>query len=100
MFEIVKKVKRYIREKTLYMEILGDNKVAYRVLSVKMMIYGDEIITYGIEIVDKKSGNTECISDFSRNIEDAVAFVESLITNKSRPRQLYNRALDYLRVSI
>ena len=68
MFEIIKKVKRYIREKTLYMEILGDNKVAYRVLSVKMMIYGDEIITYGIEIVDKKSGNTECISDFSRNI--------------------------------
>ena len=83
MFGIVKRIKCDVRDKTLYMEILGDNKVAYRVLSGKMVIYGDEIITYGIEVVDKKSGNKECISDFSRNIEDAVAFAEMLITNKN-----------------
>jgi hypothetical protein len=100
MFGIVKKIRHEVRDKTLYMEIFGDNKVAYRVLSGKMLMYGDEVITYGIEVVDKKSGDTECIADFSRNIEDAVAFAESLITNKSRPRQLYSRALDYLRVSI
>ena len=100
MFGIVKKIKHDVRDKTLYMEIFGDNKVAYRVPSGKMLMYGDEVITYGIEIVDKKSGDMECIADFSRNIEDAVAFAELLITNKSRPQQLYSRALDYLRVSI
>ncbi|WP_294752822.1 hypothetical protein [uncultured Ruminococcus sp.] len=100
MFGIVKRIKHDVRDKTLYMEIFGDNKVAYRVLSGKMVIYGDEVITYGVEVVDKKSGDKECIADFSRNIEDAVAFAESLITNKSRPRQLYSKALDYLRVSI
>lgn len=100
MFGIVKRIKRDVRDKTLYMEIFGDNKVAYRVLSGKMVMYGDEVITYGVEVIDKKSGDKECIADFSRNIEDAVAFAESLITNKSRPRQLYSKALDYLRVSI
>lgn len=100
MFGIVKRIKHDVRDKTLYMEIFGDNKVAYRVLSGKMVMYGDEVITYGVEVIDKKSGDKECISDFSRNIEDAVAFAESLITNKSRPRQLYSKALDYLRVSI
>lgn len=100
MFGIVKRIKHDVRDKTLYMEIFGDNKVAYRVLSGKMVIYGNEVITYGVEVIDKKSGDKECIADFSRNIEDAVAFAESLITNKSRPRQLYSKALDYLRVSI
>lgn len=100
MFGIVKRIKHDVRDKTLYMEIFGDNKVAYRVLSGKMTMFGDEVITYGVEVIDKKSGDKECISDFSRNIEDAVAFAESLITNKSRPRQLYSKALDYLRVSI
>lgn len=100
MFGIVKRIKHDVRDKALYMEIFGDNKVAYRVLSGKMVIYGDEVITYGVEVVDKESGDKECIADFSRNIEDAVAFAESLITNKSRPRQLYSKALDYLRVSI
>ena len=100
MFGIVKRIKHDVRDKTLYTEIFGDNKVAYRVLSGKMVMYGDEVITYGVEVIDKKSGDKECIADFSRNIEDAVAFAESLITNKSRPRQLYSKALDYLRVSI
>ena len=100
MFGIVKRIKHDVRDKTLYMEIFGDNKVAYRVLSGKIVMYGDEVITYGVEVIDKKSGDKECIADFSRNIEDAVAFAESLITNKSRPCQLYSKALDYLRVSI
>ncbi len=100
MFGIVKKIKREVCDKTLYMEIFGDNKVAYRVLSGRMVMYGDEVITYGIEVVDKKNGEQECIADFSRNIDDAVAFAESLITNKSKPRQLYSKALDFLRISI
>lgn len=100
MFGITKKKAREVRDKTLYMEIYGDNKVAYRVLSGKMQFYDDEVITYGVEVIDRMSGEKECIPDFSRNIEDAVLFAESLITNKSKPRQLYGKALDFLRVSI
>ena len=100
MFGTVKKKVREVRDKTLYMEIYGDNKVAYRVLSGRMQLFGDEVITYGVEVIDRTSGEKECIPDFSRNIEDAVVFSFSLITNRSKPRQLYGRALDFLRVSI
>jgi len=100
MFGIVKKIKHEVRDKTIYMEIFGDNKVTYRVLSGRLYMYGDEFITYGIEVIDRKSGEKELIADFSRNIEDAVAFAEMLISEKIRPRQLYSRALDFLRVSI
>lgn len=100
MFGIVKKIKHEVRDKTIYMEIFGDNKVTYRVLSGRLYMYGDEFITYGIEVLDRKSGEKELIADFSRNIEDAVVFAEMLISEKIRPRQLYSRALDFLRVSI
>ena len=100
MFGIVKKIKREVIDKTTYMEIFGDNKVAYRVLSGRMRISDDEVITYGIEVIDHKSGQKELIPDFSRNIEDAVSFAELLISQKTRPCQLYSKALDFLRVSI
>lgn len=100
MFGIVKKVRHEVHDKTLYMEIFGENKVAYRVLSGKMDLYGDEVITYGVEVIDQKKGESECIPDFSRNIEDAVAFAELLINFRSRPSHLYSRALDFLRISI
>lgn len=100
MFGIVKRIRHEVKDKTVYMEIYGDNKTAYRVLSGKLMMYGDEFITYGIEVIDRRSGEKECIPDFSRNIEDAVAFAEALISDRSRPRQLYSKALDFLRVSI
>ncbi len=100
MFGIVKRITHEVRDKTVYMEIFGDNKVAYRVLSGRLFMYGDEFITYGVEVIDKKSGEKECIPDFSRNIEDAVAFAEALISERCRPRQLYSKALDFLRVSI
>ena len=100
MFGTVKKKVQEVRDKTLYMEIYGENKVAYRVLSGRMQLFGDEVITYGVEVIDRKSGEKECIPDFSRNIEDAVVFAESLITNRSKPRQLYGRSLVFLRVSI
>ena len=100
MFGVAKKIRREVHDETLYMEIYGDNKVAYRVLSGKMIMFGDEVITYGVEVIDRKNGEKERIADFSRNIEDAVAFAESLITSRSKPRHLYSRALDFLRVSI
>ncbi len=100
MFGIVKRITHEVKDKTVYMEIFGDNKVAYRVLSGRLFMYGDEFITYGIEVIDRKSGEKECIPDFSRNIEDAVAFAELLISERCRPRKLYSKALDFLRVSI
>jgi hypothetical protein len=100
MFGIVKRIKHEVKDKTVYMEIYGDNKITYRVLSGRLYMYGDEFITYGIEVIDRKSGENEIIADFSRNIEDAVAFAELLISERSKPRQLYSKALDYLRVSI
>lgn len=100
MFSVIKKIRREVMDMTVYMEIFSDKKVAYRVLSVRMNFFGEEIITYGIEIFDHKDGQKECITDFSRNIEDAVAFAESLINERSRPKQLYSRALNYLSICI
>ena len=100
MFSVIKRIRREVMDMTVYMEIFSDKKVAYRVLSVRMNFFGEEIITYGIEIFDHKNGQKECITDFSRNIEDAVAFAESLINERSRPKQLYSRALNYLSICI
>lgn len=83
-------------DKTIYMEIYSQNKVAYRVIAGRM---GD-IITYGIETEDYNSGAVEVIPDFSRNIEDAVCFVEMLIKNRISPKYMYIKALDYLRRTI
>ncbi|MDE6539850.1 MAG: hypothetical protein K2K66_06640, partial [Ruminococcus sp.] len=70
--------------------------VAYRVIAGRM---GD-IVTYGIETEDYNSGVLEVIPDFSRNIEDAVCFVEMLIKNRISPKYMYIKALDYLRRTI
>ena len=100
MFSVIKMIRHEVRDMTVYMEIFSEKKVAYRVLSVRMNIFGEEIFTYGIEIFDHKSGQRESIADFSRNIEDAIAFAESLINERSRPKQLYSRALNYLSICI
>lgn len=85
-----------VTDKTIYMEVYGQNKVAYRVIVGRM---GD-IVTYGIETEDYISGDVEIIPDFSRNIEDAVCFAETLIRNKVTPKYVYIKALDYLRRTI
>lgn len=100
MFGLIRKSRREVRDRAVYMEVFGDNMVAYRVLTGKMEIFGEEICTYGIEAEDYKSGEKEAIQDFSRNIEDAVDFAEMLISRKIAPKQMYNQALGYLCVSI
>ena len=49
---------------------------------------------------EKKTGEKEIIQDFSRNIEDAVDFAELLINTRTKPRNLYTKALNYLCISI
>ena len=82
------------------MEIIGDNKVAYRVITGKIDFFGNEVNTYGVEAEDYCSGDIELVPDVSRNIEDAVDFVEMLISSHIKPKQMYNKALGYLCVSI
>lgn len=100
MFGIMRKVNREVKDRTVYMEVFGDNKVAYRVITGKISLFGDEVNTYGIEAEDYTNGDKEIIPDFSRNIEDAVDFAEMLISGKVKPKQMYNKALNYLCVSI
>ncbi|NLT08036.1 MAG: hypothetical protein GXY08_00800 [Ruminococcus sp.] len=100
MFSIVKKIKREVCDRTVYMEVYGDNKVAYRVTAGRVSFFGDSVYTYGVEAEDKRSGEKESIPDFSRNVEDAVDFTEMMINGKIRPKQLYSKALSYLCISI
>ncbi len=100
MFGIMRKIKREVRDKAVYMEVYGENNVAYRVITGKLDMFGSEVNTYGIEVEDYRSGDVEVIPDFSRNIEDAVDFTELLVSSKATPKNIYNKALGYLCVSI
>lgn len=100
MFGIMRKIKRELKDRTVYMEVYGDNKIAYRVVAGKISLFGEDVNTYGVEAEDYETGEKEIIPDFSRDIEDAVDFTEMLITGRIRPRQMYSKALNYLCVSI
>ncbi|MBQ1519781.1 MAG: hypothetical protein IIZ53_08030 [Ruminococcus sp.] len=100
MFGTIKSSKSDVISKTVYMELFSDRKIAYRVTAGRTMRFGEEINIYGIEATDSRTGETERISDFSPDIEDAVAFAEMLNLQKARPKQLYGKALGYLRMTI
>ncbi len=100
MFGIIRKKKQEVRDRTVYMEVCSDNKVAYRVTAGRLFTGGGDVVTYGIEAQDMTSGEYESIPDFSRDIEDAVDFAEMLISSRARPSAIYARALNYLCVSI
>lgn len=100
MFGILSKTRQEVREKMVYLEVYAENKVSYRVTSGITDGKAGEVITYGIEAEDRLSGEKEIISDFSRNIEDAVDFAEMLIKGRIRPRQIYGKALNYLSFTI
>ncbi len=100
MFGLMRRFNRTVTDKTVYLEVFGDNKVAYRVITGRISSFGCSVSTYGIEAEDYISGDIETIPDFSRNIEDAVDFTEMLINAKIKPKQLYNKALGYLCVSL
>ena len=100
MFGLIKRAKREVTDTSTYLEVLGDNRVAYRVITGTLSGFGYPVITYGVEAEDFVSGEKETISDFSRNIEDAVDFTEMLIVRKLKPGRMYDLALNYLYVSI
>ena len=100
MLGCVTKKKNQVHDRTVYMEVFAENRVAYRVPAGRLDEYGSSYVTYGVEAEDKRSGSLESIADFSRNIEDAVGFAELLITSRTRPRNIYNKALGYLCFSL
>ncbi len=100
MFGMVRKVKRIVRDRTVYMEVYGDNKISYRVTAGRMTVNDGDVITYGIEVEDLSTGEKAVLPDFSRDIEDAVDFAEMLISARAHPSKLYSCALNYLCMSI
>ncbi|MDE6775839.1 MAG: hypothetical protein K2J37_06055 [Ruminococcus sp.] len=100
MFGLVRKTKREVFDKTVYMEVFGDNRISYRVTVGRIIYDGNDAITYGIEIEDSRRRIKESIPDFSRDIEDAVDFAEMLISGRVQPNALYAKALNYLYISI
>ena len=44
MFGLVRKIKREVVDRTIYMEVFGDNKVSYRVTAGRMFHEGRDIV--------------------------------------------------------
>ena len=94
MLKTLRKTRQKIYGTSVYLEIYGDNKTAYRVIAGKTDC-GSAV--YGIEVSDCNTGETESIPDFSQNVEDAVTFAGILVRNRCRPKQIYSLALGYLK---
>lgn len=89
-------------EKSTYMEVLGSNRVIYRVTSSKIIRFGKEELTYGVE-AETKIGPVkfkEAIDDFSDDVKSAVGFTELMVRNNIKPALIYNAALCYLRKNL
>lgn len=101
MFGLISNQCCQVIDHTVYMEVYASNKIIYRVTVSLLSKYGDPPRrAYGIEVEDPKSGETESLTDFSPDLEDAVDFAEMLIAGKVSPRMLYSRALSYLCIAI
>ena len=87
-------------DRMVYLEIFSERKISYKVTVGRIIRFGEEINTYGIEAKNSLTGEVEIIADFSSIVDDAVAFVEMLASNNVRPRNIYAMALCYLMISI
>lgn len=96
------KKEKTVTEKTKYMEVLGANRVIYRVTSSRKLYDDKEYVTYGVE-AEMKIGPVkflEKIDDFSDDVRQAIGFAELLVNNNIKPALIYNAALCYLRKTI
>ncbi|NLP27147.1 MAG: hypothetical protein GX365_07360 [Clostridiales bacterium] len=84
--------------RTVYVEVLGNNMVTYRITESTILIEDEEKHTYGVEIESNFGGDSvkESITDFSPSLSEVVEFTEKLIRNTVFPTSLYDIALDYL----
>ena len=84
--------------RTVYVEVLGNNMITYRITESIILIEDEEKHTYGVEIESNfgDKGVKESITDFSPSLSEVVEFTEKLIRNTVLPTSLYDIALDYL----
>lgn len=98
MTTVLERKKEIMTDKTCYMEVQGNNRITYRVMSGYVMHNGEEYYTYGIE-AEKAIGPVklkESIDDFSRDLKKAVGFAEMLLRYNIKPSLIYNAALCFL----
>ncbi len=102
MMTTMKRIKKITCEKTGYLEMVGANRVTYRVTSSKKIYGGEPSVTYGVEAETKIGPVRFCekIDDFSDDVDQAVGFAEMLCKNNIKPALIYNAALCYLRQTI
>ena len=96
MVGIMGRKKQKVTGRTVYLEIYGDNRVTYRVVEGHISGINSSVTVYGVEAEDMNRGELEAISDYSRSLTDAVAFAETLIRSRARPKEIYSRALSSL----
>lgn len=102
MLTTLKREKIVAQEKTGYMEVVGNNRVTYRVTICRIVQNGEEYNTYGIE-AETGIGPIkfkESIDDFSRELKTAVAFAEMLVKYNIKPSLIFNAALCFLRENL
>lgn len=102
MTTAVKREKKIMHDKTNYMEVVGNNRVIYRVTTGYVIRNGRKFITYGVE-AEKKIGPVsikEAIDSFSDKLAEAVGFAEMLLKYNIKPTLIYNAALCFLRENI
>ena len=102
MLTKLKKEKIVSHEKATYMEVLGANRVIYRVTSAKVTKDKTESNVFGIE-AETRIGPVrikETIDDFSADVKSAVKFAEFLVKYNIKPSLIYNAALCFLRETI
>lgn len=102
MITALKREKAVMTEKTSYMEVVGNNRVTYRVTTGRVVLNGREYVTYGVE-AEKCIGPVrfkESIDDFSTDLKTAVSFAELLLKYNIKPSLIYNAALCFLRENL
>ncbi len=102
MVTALKRDKIVAQEKSNYMEVVGNNRVTYRVTICHIVQKGEDYTTYGVEaeIGIGPIKFTESIDDFSRELKTTVGFAEMLVKYNIKPSLIYNAALCFLRENI
>ncbi len=91
-----------LSERTCYMEVVGNNRVTYRVTTGHAVRNGRRCIMYGVE-AEKGIGPVkfkESIDNFSSDLKTAAEFAEMLLKYNIKPSLIYNAALCFLRENI
>lgn len=96
MLGIVHKARREPYGRTVYLEVLTEQRICYRVVCSRKHKRNQEVPVYGIEVEGSVPDAFAAIPDFSADAAEASAFAELLIRERATPKKLYDRALWYL----